>query len=124
MQGITTYVFDTSSGAAAAGIPVRLEHHQNGQWQPAGLVITGADGRAHPLDPLDEDGEENPAEPFRKGDYRLTFQVAAYFKAREIKATYPFIQVTFTVSEIRHHHVPLALSPFGYSTHLESLDDG
>lgn len=116
MQGITTSIFDTSLGVAAAGIPVRLEHHRDGQWHPAGIAISDAQGRAHPLDPLDE----TEAEPFRKGDYRLTFQVAAYFKARDVKASYPFIQVTFTVSEIRHHHVPLLLSPFGYSTYLGS----
>lgn len=120
MQGITTQVFDTSSGAVAVGIPIRVEHHRDGEWHSAGIAITGADGRAHPLDPLDETDDSTEAEPFRKGDYRLTFQVSAYFKAREIKAPYPFIQVTFTVDEIRHHHVPLLLSPFGYSTYLES----
>lgn len=116
IQGITTYVFDTSLGVAATGIPVRLEHHRGGQWHPAGIAITDANGRAHPLDPLDENEAE--PEPFHKGDYRLTFQVAAYFKSRDVKAPYPFIQVTFTVSEIRHMHVPLLLSPFGYSTYL------
>lgn len=117
-QGITIYIFDTSLGAAAAGIPVRLEHHRDGQWHSAGIAITDAQGRAHPLDPLDE--TETEPELFRKGDYRLTFQVAAYFKSRDLRAPYPFIQVTFTVSEIRHHHVPLLLSPFGYSTYTES----
>lgn len=121
IQGITTYVFDTSLGVAATGIPVRLEHHRDGQWHSAGIAITDDDGRAHPFDPLDEVEEGAEAsEPFRKGDYRLTFQVAAYFKSRDVKAPFPFIQVTFTVSEIRHTHVPLLLSPFGYSTYLGS----
>lgn len=116
MQGITTHVLDTSVGAAAAGIPIRLERHHEGQWQPVGIAITDADGRAHPLDP---DDEIKP-EPLLKGDYRLTFEVAAYFKSRDVKALYPFVQVTFSVGEIRHYHVPLLLNPFGYSTYLGS----
>ena len=123
-QGITTHVLDTSVGAAAAGIPVRLEYHHEGAWHPAGIAITDADGRAHPRDPLDEIEAETDADaeprPLQKGDYRLSFEVAAYFKARGVKALYPFVQVTFSVSEIRHYHVPLLLNPFGYSTYLGS----
>ena len=58
--------------------------------------------------------------PSITGDYRLTFEVAAYFKSLEVKAFYPFVQITFTVSETSHHHVPLLLSPFGYSTYRGS----
>ena len=120
-QGITTHVLDTSLGQAAAGIPVRLERHYEGDWHPAGIAITDADGRAHPLDPLDEASEADAeTQPLQKGDYRLTFEVAAYFKAREVKALYPFVQVTFSVGETRHYHVPLLLNPFGYSTYLGS----
>ena len=116
MQGITTHVLDTSLGQAVGGIPVRLEHHREGEWHPAGIAITDDDGRAHPLDPLDE----TEPRPLQKGDYRLTFEVAAYFKAREIRAFYPFVQVTFSVGEARHYHVPLLMNPFGYSTYLGS----
>lgn len=112
MQGISTHVFDSSSGLAAVGIPVRLERHYEGKWHPAGIAITDANGRAHPLEADDEE------EPLTKGDYRLTFEVAAYFKTREIISLYPFVQVIFTVSEMRPYHVPLLLSPFGYSTYL------
>lgn len=114
IAGITTHVLDVSLGVAAVGIPVRLEHHHDGQWHAAGIAITDENGRAHPLDPLDEEREQT----LMKGDYRLTFEVAAYFKEREVKAFYPFVQVTFSVGETRHYHVPLLLSPFGYSTYL------
>ena len=117
-QGITTHVLDTSLGTAAVGIPVRLEHHREGAWRPVGIAITDANGRAHPLDPLDEASSDAKPKPLQKGDYRLTFEVAAYFKARGVKAFFPFVQVTFTVGEARHTHVPLLLSPFGYSTYL------
>ena len=116
MQGISTHVLDTSTGAAATGIPVRLERHAEDGWHSAGIAITDANGRAHLLDSLDED----KTEPLQKGDYRLTFQVAAYFKDRGVKAFYPFVQVTFTVGEAQQTHVPLLLSPFGYSTYLGS----
>lgn len=112
MHGITTHVLDTATGWPAAQIPVRLERHCEGDWHSAGIAITGEDGRARPLE-LD-----GTAPPLQKGDYRLTFEVAAYFKTRGVKAFYPFVQVTFSVGEIRHYHVPLLLSPFGFSTHL------
>lgn len=114
MHGISTHVLDTSIGEAACGIPVRLERHHEDGWHPCGIAITDDDGRAHLLDPLDE----AKPEPLQKGDYRLTFQVAAYFKERGVKAFYPFVQVTFSVGDERNYHVPLLLSPFGYSTYL------
>ena len=116
MSGITTHVLDVALGAPAPGVPIRLERHFDGAWHPVGIAITNDDGRAHPRDAQDE----NEQEPLVKGDYRLTFEVAAYFKMREVNALYPFVQITFTVSEIRHYHVPLLLSPFGYSTYLGS----
>lgn len=123
MQAITTRVFDTSLGVPAFNIPVRLERRYDGNWHPVGIAITDEAGHAHPRelnssdDANDEDAEaEQP--PLVKGDYRLTFEVAAYFKTRNVKSPYPFVQVVFTVSEIKDHHVPLLLSPFGYSTYL------
>ena len=111
MQGISTHLLDTSTGSPAAGVPLRLERHYEGEWHSAGIAITDAQGRAHWL------GEDDD-ETLHKSDYRLTFELAAYFKTRGVKAFYPFVQVTFSVGEIRHYHVPLLLSPFGFSTHL------
>lgn len=113
LQGITARVIDVSSGAAAAGVPVRLELHQEGKWQPRGIAITGANGRAQLL------GEDDD-ETLEKGDYRLTFETAAYFKARGVKTSFPFVQTTFSVAEIKHHHVALLLGPFGYAVSVES----
>ena len=120
MQGITTHVLDISLGLPAANVPIRLERHHDGAWHSVGIAITNDDGRAQPLTISQSDSEESEQEPFVKGDYRLTFEVAAYFKSRDVKALYPFVQITFTVSQIKHHHVPLLLSPFGYSTYLGS----
>ena len=122
MQGISTHVLDTSTGLPAAGIPIRLERHNEDGWHPVGIAITAENGRAHPreLNLSDDEDAEAEQQPLVKGDYRLTFEVAAYFKTREIQSFYPFVQVTFTVSEIKNYHVPLLLSPFGYSTYLDS----
>ena len=127
MPKISTYVIDTSTGHPAANVPIRLERHFEGKWHAAGIAITGEDGRATPreIEPRDSESREIELgagevsqQTLRKGDYRLTFEVAAYFKSREIKAFFPFVQVTFTVGEIRDYHVPLLLGPFGYSTYL------
>jgi 5-hydroxyisourate hydrolase len=55
-----------------------------------------------------------------RGVYRLTFETGAYFKTQGIKAFYPLVEVVFEVADDRHHHVPLLLSPFGYSTYRGS----
>ena len=112
-QGITARLIDVACGAPAAGVPVRLELHAGGKWHPCGIAITGVGGRAQLLGEEDEDELE-------KGDYRLTFEIAAYFKAREIKTSFPFVQVTFSVAQIKHHHVALLLGPFGYAVSVES----
>ena len=114
MHAITTHILDIALGLPAVGVPVRLEHHRDGAWHAAGIAITSEDGRAHPLEPNGE------AAPLTKGDYRLTFEVAAYFKTRETKAFFPFVQITFTVADEKDYHVPLLLGPFGYSTYLGS----
>ena len=118
MRNITTHVLDISLGLPAPGIPIRLERHDGEGWHLAGVAITNDDGRAQFLGSASDSDDE--ARPLIKGDYRLTFEVAAYFKTRETKALYPFVQVTFTVAQVKPHHVPLLLSPFGYSTYLGS----
>ena len=62
-------------------------------------------------------GHRATAEP---GTYRLTFATGPYLTARTGRAFYPEVQVTFVVLEPRHHHVPLLLSPFGFSTYRGS----
>lgn len=113
LQGISARVTDVCNGAPAPGIPVRLERHGQGKWHPVEIAITDARGRAHLL-------AEETEETLEKGDYRLTFEVAAYFKSREIRAIFPFVQITFSVAQNKHHHFPLSLGPFGYSLHAES----
>jgi 5-hydroxyisourate hydrolase len=114
MSTITTHVLDTAQGRPAAGIEIVLERMgEQGEWQPVGRGMTDADGRLATLVP-----ERQSAPP---GVYRLTFATGAYFSSRQIAAFYPLVAVTFDVRPgDAHYHVPLLLSPFGYSTYRGS----
>ena len=110
---ITTHVLDTSIGRPAAGIAVTLERRDGAAWTSIGAASTDADGRVRALVP----GDPAP----RPGHYRLTFAVAAYYKARGVTPFYPEVAVVFDVqAPDQHYHVPLLLSPFGYSTYRGS----
>lgn len=111
MSRITTHVLDTARGRPAAGVPVTLEVLSGKEWAALGRGSTDADGRAREL----SDGV------LAAGTYRLTFETAAYFASTGVEGFYPEVQVVFEVRDpSQHHHVPLLLSPFGYSTYRGS----
>jgi len=111
---ITTHVLDLSTGRPAAGILVVLSAlAPGGGWDDLGRSTTDADGRASDLLP--------PGPPPRPGTYRLRFETLAYFRGRGVPAFHPWADVAFLVEDpAAHHHVPLLLSPFGYSTYRGS----
>jgi 5-hydroxyisourate hydrolase len=109
---ITTHVLDTARGRPAAGVPVVLERAVGEGWEELGRGATDADGR---LRTLVAEGAALAA-----GRYRLTFDTSAYFRDHGEAAFYPEVAVVFTVATDEHHHVPLLLSPFGYSTYRGS----
>ena len=98
MSSLSTHVLDTAAGLPAEGIAVRLET-RGGDVLDEGA--TNADGRIGSLG-----GELGP------GDYVLRFASDGVF--------FPEVVVVFTVSDERHHHVPVLLSPYGYSTYRGS----
>ncbi len=107
---ITTHVLDTTRGGPAVGITVILEvRHQRG-WIPVGRGSTDENGRLMHLT-----GEQ----PLVTGTYRLTFDTGSYH--RDCGMTSPFfpeVKIVFSVDASHdHYHVPLLLSPFGYSTY-------
>jgi len=114
MSQITTHVLDTSRGRPAAGVPVLLETQTDGGgWQTLGRGETDADGR---LRGLLAEGAKLAA-----GLYRLTFDTAAYFDSQGTEGFYPEVAITFRVADAaQHYHVPLLLSPYGYSTYRGS----
>ena len=115
MSRITTHVLDTSSGRPAAGVPVVLERADpNGSgWEVVGRGTTDADGRQRELAP---NGRR-----LAGGRYRLTFDTGAYFTRGGVPAFFPEVSVVFAVADGEdHHHVPLLIAPYGYSTYRGS----
>ena len=110
---ITTHVLDTARGRPAAGVPVTLEAKTEGGWSVVGRGATDADGRLRDLAPTDF--------VLTEGEYRLTFDARAYFEASGVEGFYTEVVVTFVVRDpAAHYHVPLLLSPYGYSTYRGS----
>ena len=111
---ITTHILDISKGRPASGVSVTLEFLENAKlWRVIGRDTTDADGRARNL--TSADTRLNP------GVYRLTFDTAGYFIPQQIESFYPEVTVSFNVNEAtQHYHVPLLLSPFGFTTYRGS----
>ena len=107
---ISTHVLDTARGHPAEGVPIVLEHEDGEAWQEVGRAVTDGDGRVREL----LGGE--PAD----GHYRLTFDTATYFRVVGDAVFYPSVSVVFTVAGGGHHHIPLLLSPFSYTTYRGS----
>ena len=111
---ITTHVLDTSLGRPAAGVAVKLEVRLADKgWVTLAERTTDGDGRVKDL--LAEGSKLDT------GTYRLTFGTGAYFTALGQATFYPEASVVFEVRDAgQHHHVPLLVSPFGYSTYRGS----
>jgi 5-hydroxyisourate hydrolase len=111
MSGVTTHVLDTARGEPAAGVPVRLESVSGAGPEEIGRASTDADGRVRDIGP----------DRLPPGTYRLVFGTGGYFARQRTAAFFPEVAVTFTVDgEGQHYHVPLLLSPFGYTTYRGS----
>lgn len=111
MTHISTHILDLSTGTPAAGVAVTLEHADGEVWTVRGRGNTDGDGRIR-----DAFGPVTGA-----GRYRLTFATGAYFAARSLTSFHPEVVVVFEIRDARQpHHVPLLLSPFGYSTYRGS----
>jgi len=109
MSAITTHVLDTARGRPASGVSIRLERGS----EVLGRGETDADGRLRTLLPA--------GAALDAGAYRLVFDTGAWFAAQGVDAFYPEVAVDFIVQDGgQHYHVPLLLSPFGYSTYRGS----
>lgn len=109
---ITTHVLDTSIGRPGANIAVELERDDKGTWHLVGGGVTDEDGRLRTL---------TPAGPVMPARYRIRFQTAAYFAAQNVPGFFPVVEIQFLVVDgAAHYHVPLLLSPYGFSTYRGS----
>jgi len=110
MSHLTTHILDATAGTPAPNVAVTLHRRlDDGALAPVAEGSTDADGRLA-LGP----------ELLEPGIYAITFATGAYFAARGVDTFYPLVTVNFTVEGTRHYHVPLLLSPFGYSTYRGS----
>lgn len=114
MNRISTHVLDVALGKPAKDVPVRLERQESiGEWRVLGSSRTDGDGRCAQL------LAENKI--LREGIYRLAFDTASYYFAKKIEALYPSVVITFQVREGESQfHIPLLLSPHGYTTYRGS----
>lgn len=111
---ITSHVLDLVRGKPAHGIGIILEFQSDQKtWTELARGMTNTDGRAMNLLP--------DAHKLTRGFYRLTFQTLSYFQSEGIYSIYPYVTVVFEVQDaMAHYHIPLLLSPHGYSTYRGS----
>ena len=109
---ITTHVLDTSLGKPAAGVAVTLYRiGKHDELEPLATGVTNSDGRVMDL----------VSEELALGVYQLAFDTAEYFAQLGIESFYPKVMIQFEIKDAsEHYHVPLLLSPFGYSTYRGS----
>lgn len=113
-MGISTHILDVARGKPAEGIAVALQKQRgDDDWLPVGNGVTNADGRVASLLPAQV--------PLEAGTYRISFKVQEYVDRHHGKGFYPRVEIAFAVGNpSEHFHVPLLLSPFGYSTYRGS----
>ena len=113
MSWLTTHILDTTRGMPASGILVVCETESGGKFAEVARGTTDAEGRLKSLFPA--------GEPLQAGIYRLTFETGGYFATLGQKTIYPRVQILFEAFAIeKHYHVPLLISPFGYTTYRGS----
>ena len=113
---LTTHVLDTARGCPANGLKIDLFRIKGAERVHLKTTVTNDDGRT--------DEQILPAERFETGVYQLVFHAGAYLDAIGTPPESPrfldTIPLQFGMSEASHYHVPLLLSPFGYSTYRGS----
>ncbi len=112
-MGISTHILDTATGRPAAGVALSLARRDGAIWTPLAHVHTDVDGRARHL--LPDAPAPGPAV------FRLRFETAPYFAAQNLHGLYPYIDIVFELADpAQHYHIPLLLTPNGYTTYRGS----
>lgn len=108
-MSLSTHILDISCGQPAGDVPVSCHKLDQGDWKEVSREKTDANGRVARF------GDELAA-----GIYRLRFETGSYFSTRNASCFYPYVEITFEVQADQHYHVPLLISPYGYSTYRGS----
>ena len=110
-MSLSTHVLDAARGIPAQRVRIRWETWREDAWQHVADAVTDDDGR------VTEWGSPSTSE----GVHRLVFDSGGYFAAQDVPTFYPEVVVVFAIDDAAaHHHVPLLLSPFAYSTYRGS----
>lgn len=109
-MSLSTHVLDTTSGLPASGVALRLDRRDGDRWVELADATTDTDGRVGDL-----------AETLEPGVHRVVFETGAWWRLQDVTGFFPEVAVVFEVTEpAQHHHVPLLLSPHGYTTYRGS----
>lgn len=112
MSQLTTHILDTMKGKPAPGVHIILYHHKKEEWIEITEGVTNNDGRIPDL--------LKKGVVMELGTYKFRFETQTYFARQSVQTFYPFIEITFQVTTQEHYHVPLLLTPFGYTTYRGS----
>lgn len=107
---LSVHVLNLQDGLPSSEVKVSLEEQKNGKWIQLSQATTNEQGRIPALYP---EGKK-----LEKGMYKVTFKTGDWFKAHKQKSFFPEVPVIFEVDgSVEHYHIPLLLSPYGYSTY-------
>lgn len=107
---LSVHVLSTQDGSPASGVEVILEQMKEGVWIELNSAVTNQQGRVSALYP---EGKR-----LEQGTYKVRFKTGKWFKQRNVETFFPEIPVIFYLDgKLEHYHIPLLLSPFGYSTY-------
>lgn len=108
---LSSHILDISQGKPAPNVKIALsKQDKNQNWVLIDEKYTDNNGRIK--DFLKEESNKN-----NNGVYKLTFYTTPYFEKLKQKTFYPFIEVVFEIKDNQHYHIPITLSPYGYSTY-------
>ncbi len=114
MATISTHILDVARGAPAGGVAIALgSQNTDESWTELSHAWTDEDGRVKPFFLV--------TEPLPSGIYRLVFDTEAYFSGLDVESFFPQVIIVFKINDsAQHYHVPLLISPYGYSTYRGS----
>ena len=108
---LSSHILDISQGKPAPNVKISLsKQDKNQNWVVIDEKYTDNNGRIKEF--LKEESGKN-----NNGSYKLTFHIVPYFERLKQKTFYPFIEVVFEIKDTQHYHIPITLSPYGYSTY-------
>jgi len=115
---ITTHILDSSLGKPAVGVTIKLLVLKGTEWQLLSSAVTNSDGRIDGWEQTEWYQDKEIESLF--ATYKICFELESYWEQQSLSAFYPSAEICFRLQDERHHHIPLLLSPYSYSTYRGS----